>query len=403
MDSKEVLQPIFPYCFQAQNIDGAVEEYLQVLDFLEGRLTELEEERGEKINALEFHSKVRQGLMEHDTGKLVMGDLLVVIGLACSEHRGRIPNTMPCLRTLRSCVTSPAPQLPDRLTDDGLVSVTLPRMNAIHVDKVAYPLDKLNSTVWSSLMLSAEPIAIRAEAYGSEKPIDIAYAIDFDNLAEALPVARTLTPYDKRVYVAAASLYGVGNDVITLRQLHNAMGNTGRPAANQRKRISQSIEKMSAARIRIDNTQEAGTYRYPKFVYKGQLLPTEGIEMIVNGNIVEEAIHLLREPPAMAFAKGRQQVTTIPMKLLQSPLSKTDMNLAVEDYLITRVAHVRRGRGQPRILYETVCAAAGVTDRKQKERVPERVKKILSYWVECSFITDFESDKKGVTVIVSKE
>ena len=149
--------------------------------------------------------------------------------------------------------------------------------------------------------------------------------------------------------------------------------------------------------------EEAGTYRYPKFVYKGQLLPTEGIEMIVNGNIVEEAIHLLREPPAMAFAKGRQQVTTIPMKLLQSPLSKTDMNLAVEDYLITRVAHVRRGRGQPRILYETVCAAAGVTDRKQKERVPERVKKILSYWVECSFITDFESDKKGVTVIVSKE
>lgn len=400
MGNKEAARAITPYCFQAQNIEGGVDEYLEVLDFLEGKLKELEDERGEPINALEFHAKVSGGLMGHETGKLVMGDLLVVIGLACSEKGGNFPKTLPCLRTLRSCVTSQPP--PGTPGSKDMVAVTIPRMNAAHVDKLTYPLDKLNATVWASLMLGTEPIALRAEARGSEKQIDITYAIDFDKLAAEIPVARTLTPYDKRVYVAAANLYDVGNTVITLRQIHNAMGNTGKPAPNQRKKISQSIEKMSAARIRIDNTQEAGTYRYPRFVYKGQLLPSEGVEMIVNGNIVEEAIHMLREPPVMAFAKGRAQITTLPLKLLQSPLNKTEMNMAIEDYLLNRVSRICRGNGQPRILYETVCVSAGITDKKQKARVPERVEKIMAHWLACNFITSFSADEKGVTVTVNK-
>lgn len=273
------------------------------------------------------------------------------------------------------------------------------RVNVIPVDRLTYPLDKVNANIWSLLETdTGGQLRIRAEKLGSKKEINILYSIDFDALGSNARITKKLTQFDKRVYIAVAGLFNAGNTVITLRQIHLAMGGTGRASANQRQKISAAVHKMHGAMISIDNAIEAGTYNYPKFVYTGSLLPIERIRKIVNGNVVEEAIHLFREPPAMTFARQRGQITTIPVRLLNSHVSMTDTNLAIEDYLLDRISHAKKGKGQSKILYRTICDKAGAVTAKQRQRVPEKVKEYLTHYVKCGYIASFAETSDGVTV-----
>lgn len=273
------------------------------------------------------------------------------------------------------------------------------RVNVIPVDRLAYPLDKVNANIWSLLEKdTGGQLLIRAEKLGSKKEINILYSIDFDALGSNAKITKKLTQFDKRVYIAVAGLFNAGNTVITIRQIHLAMGGTGRASANQRQKISAAVHKMHGATISIDNAIEAGTYNYPKFVYTGSLLPIERIRKIVNGNVVEEAIHLFREPPAMTFARQRGQITTIPVRLLNSHVSMTDTNLAIEDYLLDRISHAKKGKGQSKILYRTICDKAGAVTVKKRQRVREKVKDYLTHYVKCGYIASFAETSDGVTV-----
>lgn len=275
----------------------------------------------------------------------------------------------------------------------------LDRVNVIPVDRLTYPLDKVNANIWSLLETdTGGQLRIRAEKLGSKKEINILYSIDFDALGSNARITKKLTQFDKRVYIAVAGLFNAGNTVITLRQIHLAMGGTGRASANQRQRISAAVHKMHGAMISIDNAIEAGTYNYPKFVYSGSLLPIERIKKIVNGNVVEEAIHLFREPPAMTFARERGQITTIPVRLLNSHVTMTDTNLAIEDYLLDRISHAKKGKGQSKILYRTICEKTGAVTIKQRQRLPEKVKEYLAHYVKCGYIASFAETSDGVTV-----
>ena len=208
-------------------------------------------------------------------------------------------------------------------------------------------------------------------------------------------------PFDKRVYIAVSALYNAGNEVITLSQIYYAMGNTGKPSPNQIKKIDDAVTKMYKANILLDNTQEARALKgkYPLFRYDGHLLPIERITAIINGQVTESAIHIFREPPLMTFAKEREQVTTVNVTLLQSPVSKTDANLQIDDYLIERISKVKNGKGNTgRILYKTLYERARITTTKQKQRAPEKIEKYLTYYQEQGFIKRFTMEKDGITV-----
>lgn len=278
--------------------------------------------------------------------------------------------------------------------EEGIIKV-----NVAKLGDVFYPLDKVNSRIWSLIgndAITCPPI--RVEKRGSKKPIDITWSINFDDVEDRAVVTKRLTQYDKRVYVAVSSLHRAGNEFFTLRQIHEAMGNEGHASEKQREKISESLWKMAKAWFELDNSVEAGTYNYPRFVYKGPLLPIESVKTIVNGNLVEETIHLFREPPAARFARERNQITAFPIKLLASPVSKTELNLAIEDYLLERISHAKAGAGLARILYSSICNKANATTKKQQQRIPEKVKKYLMHYVECGFIDSFTEDANGVVV-----
>lgn len=280
---------------------------------------------------------------------------------------------------------------------------TLEHIALKRAELIEYPLDKVNSSIWGLLERdTAGQIMFRAEKVGSKNEINILYAIDFDALGDDVKITKRLMPYDKRVYIAVSALFNAGNSIITLTQIYYAMGYTGRPGSKDLERINASVTKMLGANIYISNEQEAAAYKYDKFVYKGSLLPYEQVEAVANGQLVDAAIHLFREPPVITFAKQRKQVTSIDVKLLQSPISKTDGNLLIDDYLIERISRAKNGKQPHRILYKTLYEKAKITDKKQRQRAADKIKRYLEHYQKCGMITRYTMEPDGLTVYFTR-
>ena len=228
------------------------------------------------------------------------------------------------------------------------------------------------------------------------------YAVDFAALEdnEALNISKKLTPFDKRVYMAVAALYNAGNEVFSLTQIYIAMGNTGRPSKATLQKISDSLTKLMKASINISNDDEANSYNYKKIVYNGSLLPMERISNVnIKGKVVESAIHPFREPPMLTFAKEHgNQLTTVNIKVLQSPVSKTDENLQIDDYLIERISKAKNGTLSKKILIKSICERANITSKKQQGRLPEKLARFLDHYKESNFIKGYTLTKDSIII-----
>ena len=288
------------------------------------------------------------------------------------------------------------------------------KITVIHTDNVGYPLDKPNSVLWDGLtgrktnnQLQIATITIDTSRGSAQREAGIIYGISFDKLEQIAPevtITKRLTQFDKRCYIAAAALYNAGNECTTATQIYRQMGNTGRPKAADLKRINDSLTKMGAARIYIDNTQEAQVYKgYQKFKYDAALLPFERVDNVIINGKEGTAIHFFREPPLMSFARERKQITTLELELLESPISKTEANLAIDDYLLERISRIKNGTAQPRILYETLYQKCNITTKMQKARAPEKIRRYLDHYQSKRFIYSYEEDAEGITVYVSPQ
>lgn len=276
--------------------------------------------------------------------------------------------------------------------------------NPKKAENIEYPLDKINSSIWNlfGIDTSSGQITIdMANQQDKMKGLKVAayYAINFDDLGDDITITKRLLPFDKRVYIAVSALFNAGNDVITLSQIFYAMGYTGKPASKQLTKINEAITKMERARIFFDNREEAAKYKYNHFKYDGSLLPMERVVAIVNGKPAEAAIHIFREPPLMSLAKERKQITSTSIKLLQSPLSKTDANLLIEDYLFTTISRKKKGKNKHcRMLFKTIYTRAKITTKKQEQRAQDKIKRYLDHCREEKFITRYAMQKDGITV-----
>ena len=285
-----------------------------------------------------------------------------------------------------------------------------------HTDTVDMTLDKLNSYVWALMKEDTHgqltfDLSVNMAKKGSHEEAPVAFSINFEELeGENLKITKTLQPFDRRVYQACAALFGAGNTVISLSSIYRYMGFRGRGGGNDIEKIRLSIKKMMTAQITLDNDLEIQTNKkYKKFSYFGALLPVEMGELYdINGAITEAAIRILREPPLFTFARERQQITTIPLKLLQSPVSKTDANILLDDYLIERIKREKNKNNTKscRILYSTLFKRLGIDgqtdkDRKQRQRTPIKVRNLLRYYASPEagpFIRRYSEQKDGLTV-----
>lgn len=278
------------------------------------------------------------------------------------------------------------------------------------IDAFNYPLDKVNSKAWNWL---TDPADIDGQmrfdfefATGGKRSENalVFYSVDFSELEKSAEYSRQLTPFDKRCYIAAGALFNAGYDVFSLGQLYNAMGFTSKPNSKTLERINESVRKMMRTNIVINNMAEVEAFKQDKskylVKYEGHLLPAERIEQRAkaNGKLIESAIHLYHEPRLITLARKKGQITTINVKLLESPINKTEENIAIEDYLIERISHIKGDKKPGRILYATICEQCKITAKKQRQRLPAKVSCILEHQKKSGWITAFEEQKDGVTI-----
>jgi hypothetical protein len=295
------------------------------------------------------------------------------------------------------------------LTEIEQAAKKLPQIIANPAEKIDFPLDKPNHVIWN-LLAEADKngqlaLKIDTSRKGSKQEAVVLYGINFDELPASVQITKQLTPFDKRCYIAAAALYNAGNETVTATQIYKAMGNAKTPGGDDLQKINDSLTKMGAARIYIDNQKEVEVQHekgYKHFKYDAALLPFERMSAYINGQLTESAIHLLREPPLITFARERKQITTLSRKLLESPVSKTDANLRIDDYLIERIGHMKnpKSKAPRKMLFTTIYEECGIKTAKQKQRAPEKIVKYLEHYKKCSWIKGYEMEPDGIKILL---
>lgn len=294
------------------------------------------------------------------------------------------------------------------------------RLKGGKVERYPIALDKYNSAVVFDLLRDADPsgqISMMEVYLGTAKnkePLTGYYSLYF---SDDLPpeISRKLTPFDRLVYGAIDAVQKVAGDYMTISQIHRAMGNKNDPNPQQTARIHDSIVKMDAAHIEIDNYEERKAYKINNdqrrengqpeayIDYYGSLCPMEILRkrLYMNGQVVEGAIHLLRpELPLITLAKSRNyQLEEIPIELLNSKLKQTDSNLAIQFFTLEQLLHIKNGkRGtHNKILYSTIYEKAGVKGtgsnrRKREQRARDTFFKYLDELVGKGFITGYKEE-----------
>lgn len=220
---------------------------------------------------------------------------------------------------------------------------TLLDVDSYRADKLNTPVDRFNFLAWNNFKETGGQIAFnmmserdKNDPERSELKINMRYSLSFGDDPN-VKTTKELNHYDRRLTQAIDTLWTSGKDVILLSEIFYNMGGTSsNPNANQRAKINESLTKQGTARVYINNKAEAAQYDYPFIEYDGNILEFRRITVKYKGQ-EREAIKMLGRPIMMKLADERNQLTAVPMKAIQSDVSKTDKNLQIEDYLLYRI------------------------------------------------------------------
>ena len=336
-------------------------------------------------------------------------DKNVITILQEAEQDDQDGNILPAFRFFYQALKEALP--PETASKELDIITTAVSVITKQPDKVDYPIDKVNNLLWNDIeQIKNGQLAFRTGEDKKGMPVNVIMGINFEEL-EGVKITKSLSHFDKRVYIAVSALWNAGNEVVTLTQIHYTMGNTNKPAQDQLNKINESITKMMRAWLYLDNAEEIGAkFNYPEvqYHYDAHLLPMERITIAVKGltdkrkiPIKVSAIHIFREPPLMTFARNRKQITTFEVKLLQGPLRKTDGNLKLEDYLLERIAGATSGALSNTILHDTLFQSLKITGRVQKSRTLQATKKLFEHYKNCGKIEKYVMEPTKITFYFS--
>lgn len=279
----------------------------------------------------------------------------------------------------------------------------IPDVSSLKLEKIGYPVDKVNNNLWGNLPIG-KPVKLKAESDKDNrkgKTADIITMLNFEEL-DGVKISRPLTIYDKRVFIAVANLVNEGQYILTPTMIDKAMGATTKTNAADKEKILESLAALVRARVTIDNTTEAKLYGYERIKGDFPLLAASIVTAYIDGQLTEGALQVAELPKLFQFSINREQVTTIPIKLLESPISKTKANMTLEDYLIKRISQMNNPKKKVphKILLSTLYEKCDIKERKQRARlVKDKLPALLSHYVKTGYIKSYTLDSTHITII----
>ena len=212
-----------------------------------------------------------------------------------------------------------------------------------------------------------------------------------------------LKPFDMIILTHVESLYEAGNQIMTADMIATQMNGGRRIQATPKLKaqIYNSLMRLRLINITI-NTQNEFDVRYnPKTIFSGVILPNkiEGEPIMLNGKKIMEYIYVLDNSPLTKYSKSKNQISRPPVNMLDVPVSLTQENIILTDYLSRRIIDMQSPepkKGKYIILYETIFDYLKIEDENPntlkvtKKRIREDVRAILKEWKKNGFILDFE-------------
>ena len=237
--------------------------------------------------------------------------------------------------------------------------------------------------------------------------------LDWDAAEQALPQLRYLTPFDRRVHDAVASVWQAGQSVITLQGIHYLTGGKSRAGANEIKRINSSLSKM-AVHITIAGTdgleeKTGGKHKSGVIFRKESILSTKAIMKDYAGKRIEGNIQILTEPPLLALGKEWRQVTAIQPEVLQLSGNRSDDAMLIHDYIVSYVARLRHNPNSVtnKLTYAAVYKRLGINPddndqvtRNKRSDTKKRIPKSLERLKDTGYISSYEIGKDFVSFTV---
>ena len=281
------------------------------------------------------------------------------------------------------------------------------------IKKALRPTDKVNSTIFDKLSqkkaLQTDGSFKYALQTGTGKggQIGLVYTIVSEiskaeeDAAGAIRKTRPLTEFDKIIHAAVGTLYYYcRRKEMTVNQIYTFIHGDGvKASAFQLSKINDSLTKMAMTRVYIDNEKEIGVLEgYKPFRHDESLLSFRR-DSFVGG---DSRIILNTEPILFKFAIQRKQITAIPIEVLQIPLNKNEGNLAINDYLISRVTAAKRGKVSRKVLYKTLFDKCAISDKTQRRRAKETINTLLNHYVKSGFIQDYATEKDGIFLFLEE-
>ena len=213
---------------------------------------------------------------------------------------------------------------------------------------------------------------------------------------------KEFTLFDQEVHDAVVTLFKAGNHFITSAMVYRAM--TGKTNSeyihpDKLKEIEESIDKCMFSKLVIDATEEAAYYGFEEAKYDGSLLSAEKMTIKMGGRRVA-AYKILVEPLLYRYAKAGKQISAIDIKLLDTPVSKTNDIIVLQGFLLRKIEAMKSDRTADRIiLYDDIYKILGINEPQKVKNQLQRIRKymdtMLEYWKGEKYITDFIVNKKG--------
>lgn len=260
-------------------------------------------------------------------------------------------------------------------------------------------LDKVTAKTFSN-ELTDEFLGLKMEGKG-QRPITTYAKIIYDGLDGITP---KLSAFDKSVYNAINSLYEAGQREVTNQMIYRVMkgDSKARITPKRAEEINNSVHRCAGKVIHIKAGQEItiGKYKNIDPEYVGNLLTIEGKIITLNGTRC--SCYEITTPPMLyRYAKGKGQIGSCPINILNVPINMTDEVIGIRDYLLEWImalknpknGQINNERTYEKIYERFIMDQVDLKDKKRKIR--DQVKKILDHWKDENYITDYEEIKKG--------
>lgn len=275
-----------------------------------------------------------------------------------------------------------------------------------------FGVSKISNKIVEPVLMSGALAEVGMGGKG-ERDITTSLILNYDD--EDVRLSRPLTPLDREVHNAVATLWAAGNRAITPLQVYRCM--TGKTEKNRRPTpetltsIVESIDKQRRTFVRLYFGNElrgkSATFENEKFTaeecrFERYMLNADKVTIVATNGRELDGYIINRPPILYQHDSMTKQVVSYPQRLLEatsSVTSMTDRNVLIRSYLIKRVEMMRPGRSMKshHIQYDTILNEIGETDmnRKDRNRVIQTVRKLLDAFVDEGFITGWSEYRDG--------